>query len=403
MKRRYAGSIKRENSDTVAAMADKGGSRPILMIGAFPPPVRGLPVVNGVVRERLRAAEIEPKIIDLASLSMSRSLIVRLGRMPKVLLGLVRLAGMRGLRGATLYMSVSGGLGQIYECLFLVIARLRKMRVFLHHHNFTYLDKLSRIAQAVIKMAGSSALHITQCSRMADRLNLLYAAARVMPVSNAVFLLHEQSPPVARRLRVRTLGYISNIAAEKGIFEFLDLMEVVRAANLPLKGILAGPFQDSQTERAVRARLDQLKNVEYVGPRYGAEKDLFFQDIDVLIFPTSYLNETEGIVNLEAMSRGVPVIAYGRGCIPEIVGPDCGRVIDPTEPFVPAALDQVKAWLFNQAAFQAASRSAVQRFSDMYIQSKKRWLWLLTELLGRPEMNSAKDGQKTEAASQAES
>ena len=38
-------------------------------------------------------------------------------------------------------------------------------------------------------------------------------------------------------------------------------------------------------------------------------------NIDLLIFPTRYTNETEGIINHEAMSRGVPVIAYGRGAI----------------------------------------------------------------------------------------
>ena len=157
---------------------------------------------------------------------------------------------------------------------------------------------------------------------------------------------------VGLRKAVGTLGFISNIAREKGVFEFLDLMTAVDMAGLPLHARLAGPFQDADTEQAVRERLRSLPHVEYVGPQYGAAKDAFYAGIDALVFPTRYDNETERVTNHEAMSRGIPVIAYGRGCIPEIVGADCGLVIDPAEPFVPAALAKLESWLADPAAFR---------------------------------------------------
>ncbi|MFZ5652791.1 MAG: glycosyltransferase, partial [Pseudomonadota bacterium] len=141
-------------------------------------------------------------------------------------------------------------------------------------------------------------------------------------------------------------------------------------------------FQDAATERAVRARLESLPQVEYVGPQYGAAKDAFYAGIDALVFPTRYENETEGIVNHEAMSRGIPVIAYGRGCIPEIVGADCGLVIDPAEPFVPAALAKLESWLADSAAFEAASRAAAARFVRTYEENQARWRALLADLTG---------------------
>jgi glycosyltransferase involved in cell wall biosynthesis len=147
---------------------------------------------------------------------------------------------------------------------------------------------------------------------------------------------------------------------------------------------LAGPFQDTDTEQAVRERLRTLPQVEYVGPQYGAAKDAFYEGIDVLIFPTRYENETEGIVNHEAMSRGIPVIAYGRGCIPEIVGADCGLVIDPAEPFVPAALTKLENWLADPAAFQAASQTAAARFAHTYDENAVRWRALLEDIVGTP-------------------
>jgi len=58
----------------------------------------------------------------------------------------------------------------------------------------------------------------------------------------------------------------------------------------------------------------------------------------------------------EAMSRGIPVIAYGRGCIPEIIGADCGLVIDPADPFVPAALAKLESWLAEPARLRPPRR-----------------------------------------------
>ncbi|MGK2925644.1 MAG: glycosyltransferase family 4 protein [Lysobacterales bacterium] len=351
------------------------------MVGAFPPPVHGMAMVNAAVRDALQQAGVTPTVIDLAAPSLDRSLAVRLGRLPRVLRGLGRLAGQRALRDGTLYMSVSGGVGQVYELAFLLLARLRGMRVFLHHHSFAYLDRPGMLTRALVRAAGDDAVHIVLSVGMAERLQLGYRAIRVVPVSNAVFFVMADTSVVARS-RLATIGFLGNISAEKGAFEFLGLMAAARDVGLPLHAKLAGPFQDAATEQAVRERLGSLPQVEYVGPQYGAAKDAFYADIDALVFPTRYVNEAEPVTVHEAMSRGIPVIAYGRGCIPEIVGTDCGLVIDPAAPFVPAALAKLESWLADPAAFQAASQAAAARFARTYDESAARWRALLEDIVG---------------------
>ena len=351
------------------------------MVGAFPPPVHGMAAVNAAVRDALREAQVEPMVIDLAAPSLDRSLSARLGRLPRVGKGLLKLATRRRLRGASIYMSVSGGFGQLYEIAFVLLARLRGMRMFLHHHSFAYLDRTNGMTGALTRVAGAEAVHIALSPGMAERLKGIYGVDGVTPISNAVFFA---ATDVTGAVRVvsKTLGFLGNIAPEKGVFEFLDLMKAAQTADLPVRGSLAGPFQDVETERAVRARLQELPLVEYVGPRYGADKAVFFDSIDVLIFPTQYVNEAEPVTIHEAMSRGVPVIAYGRGCIPEIVAPDCGLVIDPEQPFVPAALAQLEHWLADPAACQAASQSAVARFASKFAENDARWRALLARITG---------------------
>ena len=357
--------------------------KPLFITGAFPPPVHGMAAVNAAVLERLVEAGANPVVIDVAAKSLDRSLGARLGRLPKIVLGVGMLLLSRRLRDGTLYMSVSGGFGQIYEVLFVLVARLRGMRVYLHHHSFAYLDRTSRLTRMLVGVAGLDGVHITLSPKMAARLQVKYAGVRrVIAISNAVVFSSNRSPSSSARLALKSIGFISNISAEKGIFDFLELVAVCEAEGLHLRAKLAGPFQDAEADRKVRRRLEQLRTVEYLGPQYHDDKESFFDSIDALMFPTRYVNEAEPLAIHDAMHRAVPVIAYGRGCIPELVGPDCGLVIDPAAPFVPAALAQIEAWLSDPAAFEAASKAAAQRFANTYAENSERWAGLLTEIAG---------------------
>ena len=360
----------------------------VTMIGTFPPPMHGMAVVNAAVRERLLASAVSVVVINTAPASLDRAMLTRLGRLPRVTSGLARLAGTRRLRGA-LYIGVSGGLGQIYDVGFLLLARLRRMRVFVHHHSFAYLYQRHCLAALLVWIAGRRALHITQSAGMAGRLRELYGASNVAAVSNAVFLVDRTTQVHARpRQMLRALGFLGNIATEKGICEFLDLMAVVRQFGLQLEGRIAGPFQDAATELRVRQRLQDLPNVEYSGAKYGAEKDAFFTGIDALVFPTLYANEAEPLVVHEALQHALPVIAYGRGCIPEVVTSQCGCVIPPAEPFVPTALAQVEAWMSVPERFQTASVAAAARSKALRMEHAQHWQTLEKCMLGRESPSS---------------
>lgn len=351
----------------------------IVVIGPFPPPVHGMATTNLEVYDQLQSIGASLEKIDTSPRNLNRSLWIRPRRAVKILISLLRFFSLRGLRGGTMYMSVSGGLGQIYECVFIVVARWRRMRIYLRHCSFSYLNRPRFITKLLVKAAGPNSTHITQCEKMVDRLKILYRAPQVIAISNAVLY---PIGPVSVRKNLYTTGFLGNISPEKGVFEFLDLMVAMDEEKLPVIGKLAGPFQDARTEALVRVRLKRISNVEYVGPQYGKAKERFFAGIDVLIFPTRYENETEAKVNHEAMSRGIPVIVYGRGCIPDIVDSDCGRIVDTTEPFVSVALAQIKTWLKDSSVFEAASQAAAFRFAATRSQSLQRWQALLQEITG---------------------
>jgi glycosyltransferase involved in cell wall biosynthesis len=157
------------------------------------------------------------------------------------------------------------------------------------------------------------------------------------------------------------------------VWDFVGFMEAAAAEGLDVRGRLAGPFDNPAIERRVRECLGRLPNVIYDGPLYGAEKSRFFDDIDVFLFPTRYDNETEGLVNLEALRAGVPVIAYGRGCIPEIVDDGCGLIVPPAADFVAVALSQVCTWRANADEFLRCSQGACSQFRGILAVGVQEW------------------------------
>jgi glycosyltransferase involved in cell wall biosynthesis len=93
-----------------------------------------------------------------------------------------------------------------------------------------------------------------------------------------------------------------------------------RAAGTPL--VLAGPVQPGEQEyfdREVAPHLDDDR-VRYVGEVGGDRKRRLFAEARALLMPIRW-DEPFGMVMVEALACGTPVIAFPRGAAPELVRP----------------------------------------------------------------------------------
>ena len=348
--------------------------RSVIMVGAFPPPVHGMSAINAVVREMLEADDVPVVAIDIAAHNLRRDAVSRASRLPRVLRGIVRFARLAGQGRTTLYISVSGGGGQFYECVFLLLARVARCRIFLHHHNYAYLNRFSVLTKVLTTIAGRRATHIVLSDGMARTLRVMYGSS-VQPrtVSNAGLLGAGSDRPVSERSEVSSVGFLGNISVEKGILEFLEVVQHANESGIELTGIIAGPFQDAGTAAMVEGRMASIPNVEYRGPVFGSEKEAFFDAIDVLLFPTMYVNEAEPLVIHEAMARGVPVIARPRGAISEIITPVCGALVPSDKEFSTEALRHISAWLASPSLYRSAAQESRRRFRCLRDRSITTW------------------------------
>ena len=111
------------------------------------------------------------------------------------------------------------------------------------------------------------------------------------------------------------LSFIGRIAPIKGTHIAID---VAQRTGIPLK--IAGEVQPAfreYFERKVKPQLDG-KLVEYIGPADLAAKNELLGNSLAMLFPIQW-NEPFGLVMVEAMACGTPVLASPGGSVPEVV------------------------------------------------------------------------------------
>jgi glycosyltransferase involved in cell wall biosynthesis len=341
----------------------------VFFVGPLPPPVHGFSVINGQMLDAMRARGAAVQVFDMAP----RSKLAPLWQWLAFMGALLR-AGRSGRGGAALYLPISGGVRQLIDLAFALPAKLLGLRIFVHHHSFAYLNQSpwhARWAFAVLR----NATHIVLCGSMGHKLAARYgiAAHNTRVLSNAAFmaLAAEPGPALQADNAQTTLGFLSNITAEKGIFKFFDALDALAAAGVDCRAVIAGPV-DPSIQSAFAARLGATAHVRHIGPVYGEAKGQFFSSIDVLLFPTQYANEAEPVTLWEAMAQGVPVVALQRGCIQGMVPLDAGRVVDQPDDFAAAVVQEVSALRATPALLQArrvAAKNAFATARAAYVQA----------------------------------
>lgn len=153
------------------------------------------------------------------------------------------------------------------------------------------------------------------------------------PVDTAVFAPHPEA--VVRG----SILFVGAITEKKGVRELCASMEHVIRRHPEARLFLAGrdvPGVDgiaTLRENIGRELSDDVRRAtHFLGPRTRPEVSRLMASAHVCVFPSHM--ETQGIVILEAMACGRPVVATSRGPGPEVLGPDgqCGLLADPTDP-----------------------------------------------------------------------
>lgn len=359
--------------------------RKVYLLGAFPPPLHGMAYINASVRIELskrRQAKITS--LNIAPRNLSPSYVSRCIRFFYVCKEFFwfLLSAPIGVN-STLYVGLSGGMGQLYEICFIAVARIFKFSIFLHHHSFAYLNKPNCITRLMIKISGKKARHIVLCKCMGQLLINNYGSSlSTVTISNAAIIDQPKHSRVKQYNLLKNIGFFGNISEEKGIFLYIDIMDELNSRGVPVTGLIAGPFQDRRLQDLVFERISGKSYLRYLGSKYGDEKERFFDLLDVLVFPTRYVNEAEPLTILEVMSRGIPVLSINRGCISEMIPSSAGVVLNDDPNVSIYAADNLMAWHCNPRLFSGLSKGALDTYLKLRNSNLARFNALCGEIIG---------------------
>ena len=154
--------------------------------------------------------------------------------------------------------------------------------------------------------------------------------------------------------------YVGRLSAEKQIETIKPVLDNIPNASLALVG--DGPYR-SQLEK-----IFENTKTNFIGYLSGKELASAYASGVIFLFPSS--TETLGLVLLEAMASGCPVIGANKGGIPDIINDEINGCL-----YNPEGEDDGKHSLINATRKILKDHNKKERMRIAARQEAEKWNW----------------------------
>jgi glycosyltransferase involved in cell wall biosynthesis len=166
------------------------------------------------------------------------------------------------------------------------------------------------------------------------------------------------------------LLFLGRMIPEKGVEQAI---QIARSAGIPLR--IAAKMREDVEREYFTSTIERLlsRDVEYLGEVSAAEKYQLAGDALALLNPIQW-PEPFGMVMVEAMATGTPVIATSRGSAPELIEDGVTGFVRDTLGGLSAAAGQVGSLDRARIRAQVERDFSMQRMAREYAEFYELWL-----------------------------
>lgn len=204
---------------------------------------------------------------------------------------------------------------------FLIVMMLKAMgqKVVIHYHNKGVSTRQNKFVDNIFYQLFFKNLKVILLT------DTLYNDVCKYVSRKDVYICPNGIPKTLELKKKRHSGFnilfLSNMMREKGVWDLVDACKILKDKGFKFHCHFVGKWSDI-TEKMFNDRINILGLQNYVnayGAKYDKDKNEFFENSDVFVFPTFYNNECFPLVLLEAMEQGIPCISTEEGGIPSII------------------------------------------------------------------------------------
>lgn len=326
-------------------------AKKILLILHLPPPVHGSSMMGKYIKDSVVINNtFDTKFINLSTSKtvdeIGKRPLLKISRYSKILVSLIR--NLIVFKPSTVYFAMTArGIGFYKDFPLAILTKLFRKNLVLHFHNKGVASSQNKAVDHLLyKLIFKNTKVILLSERLYDDVKKyvkkkdLFYCPNGIPVVDYV----DSSKP---KNDVPQILFLSNLIKNKGVFILLEALKLLKKRGIHFYCNLVGGEGDITNHNLLDKvnKLGLTGAVKYHGKKYNINKFLLFNQADIFVFPTFYHNETFGLVNLEAMMFGLPVISTNEGGIPDIVKHnETGFIVEKQNP---KQLAEKIEWLIN--------------------------------------------------------